>query len=108
MAFRSLLLGAALATALTGAFAPAARAQSLEPEWAAPRRARALLDVAEARVRPLREIVAMVRAQRGGDLVDVLRLEQRAEPPFYVLRWRYPNGRIEDLRVNAVTGRVLG
>jgi uncharacterized membrane protein YkoI len=89
------------------ALTSSASAQSMQPNWIMPER-RAPVERVQASVRPVREIVDMVRRQRGGELVDVLRLEQSANPPFYVLRWRFENGVVADLRVNAVTGAIMG
>ncbi len=61
-----------------------------------------------ARVRPLREIVDVVRSQRGGDLIDVLALEEGGDRPFYVLRWRLDNGVVRDFRVDAQSGQIMG
>lgn len=52
---------------------------------------------------PLREVVDMVRARYGGDLIGA-RLEQ-GQRPVYVLRWRMPNNDVQDIRVDAVSGQ---
>jgi len=107
MISRLRLLIAALAfgaVAVTGA-----HAQAIEPSWLGPRLDGAVLDSVQARLLSVRQVIAIVQSQRGGQCVDV-----RAGPIqgdggwFYVLRWRYPNGAEEDIRVDAVSGRVLG
>lgn len=50
-------------------------------------------------IRPLREVVAELRARYGGDLIDA-RLEDGGRP-IYVIRWRMPNGDVRDFRVDA-------
>jgi len=50
-------------------------------------------------IRPLREVVAELRAQYGGEYVSH-RLEQGGSP-VYVVRWRMPDGQIRDIRVSA-------
>jgi uncharacterized membrane protein YkoI len=50
-------------------------------------------------IRPLREVVAELRARFGGDLIDA-RLEDGGRPT-YVIRWRMPNGDVRDFRVDA-------
>jgi uncharacterized membrane protein YkoI len=50
-------------------------------------------------IRPLREVVAELRARYGGDLIDA-RLEDGGRP-IYVIRWRMPNGDVRDFRVSA-------
>jgi uncharacterized membrane protein YkoI len=110
MRLRTLLSAALLAASALAVAAPAspAAAQPRRPAWAAAPRANTPYERVQSSVRPLREIVDMVRRQRGGELVDVLRLEQSANPPFYVLRWRFENGVVADLRVNAMTGQIMG
>jgi uncharacterized membrane protein YkoI len=55
-------------------------------------------------IRPLREIVSMVRSRFGGDLINA-RLEN-GDRPFYVLRWRMQNGDVRDLTVDAASGQI--
>jgi hypothetical protein len=50
-------------------------------------------------IRPLREVVAELRARYGGEYVGH-RLEQGSRP-IYVIRWRMPDGELRDIRVNA-------
>lgn len=51
-------------------------------------------------IRPLREVVDMMRSRYGGELISA-RLEDGPRP-VYVLRWRMPDGEVRDLRVDAV------
>jgi uncharacterized membrane protein YkoI len=51
-------------------------------------------------IRPLREVVDMLRSRYGGELISA-RLEDGPRP-VYVLRWRMPDGEVRDLRVDAV------
>jgi uncharacterized membrane protein YkoI len=50
-------------------------------------------------IRSLREVVDMLRSQHGGELISA-RLEDGPRP-FYVIRWRMPDGRVRDFRVDA-------
>jgi uncharacterized membrane protein YkoI len=50
-------------------------------------------------IRSLREVVDMLRAQHGGELITA-RLEQGPRP-IYVIRWRMPDGSVRDFRVDA-------
>ena len=52
-------------------------------------------------IRPLRDAVEEVRAQAGGGELLSARLEQGSQP-FYVIRWRMPDGQVRDFRVSAV------
>jgi uncharacterized membrane protein YkoI len=106
MTFRSLLLAAAL----IAGFAPMADARPpFGPHWATPQdQGRPQQRGPERRVLPLREVVNMVRDQRGGQLIDVLSVQDDGPRPVYVLRWRMDDGRVADLRVDATTGRIIG
>ena len=78
--------------------------QGIGPSWAAPENGRR----PEAQdVLPVREIISRVRRQVGGDFVAVQEFQRNGEPPFYVLRWRFDNEVIRDLRVDARNGRVM-
>jgi uncharacterized membrane protein YkoI len=55
-------------------------------------------------IRSLREIADMMRSRFGGDLISA-RLENGPRP-FYVLRWRMPNGDVRDFQVDAESGQV--
>lgn len=107
MVIRSLLVALAVVTAGLSA-APAADARPpFGPNWAMPNQESRPQRRDEARVMPVRDVIQAVRAQRGGALIDVLQF-QDGSPPVYILRWRFDDGRIADLRVNAVNGRVIG
>lgn len=85
-----------------------AGAQTLQPMWTMPNGQSGPINV-QARVLPVRQLIAMVQGQRGGSFVDVVGgLEQRGDRAFYIFRWRYPNGVEENLRVDASTGQVVG
>ncbi len=102
-----IILAAALA-GLACLLSSVASAQDFGPNWISPPAERGFEQRVQANILPVREIAAMVRAQRGGDLVDVLRLDRDGRLPTYVLRWRFPNGVVADLRVNALTGQIVG
>lgn len=61
-----------------------------------------------AAVRPLHELLPAVRRELGGDFVGMVRLEEGGSRPAYVIRWRFDDGRIGDVRVDAQSGAVLG
>jgi len=48
-------------------------------------------------VRPLREVVDELRREYGGELINA-----RSDGPYYMIRWRMPNGEVRDFRVSAV------
>ncbi len=105
MLLKPLLLACALALGANAAMSAPADARGIRPTWAAPENERRS---DQAQIRPVREVVENVRRQFGGELISVQRLEQNANPPFYVLRWRFPNEVVDDVRVNAITGQVMG
>jgi uncharacterized membrane protein YkoI len=72
------------------------RLQAVAPNWVIPAQDRGgrQLDI-----RPLREVVEMLRARHGGELISA-RLEQGPRP-IYVIRWRMPDGEVRDFRVDA-------
>jgi hypothetical protein len=61
-----------------------------------------------AEVRPLHELLPIVRRQLEGDYVGMVSLEDGGASPYYVIRWRFPDGRIGDVRVDAQSGAVVG
>lgn len=64
--------------------------------------------VREGRHRPLRDVLRGVRNQIDGEMVDVQGLEERGGGrAVYRIRWRTPDGRLLDLRVDAETGQVM-
>jgi uncharacterized membrane protein YkoI len=81
-----------------------AEAQSMRPDWAAPRGQN---DAEADNILSIRDIIGRVRGQVGGEFVSMRRLERNANPPFYELRWRFSNEVVEDIRVNATNGRVM-
>ncbi len=109
---RSLLLAAAvLATSAAPALADKGGRHRgdgwMAPEWALEQRGdRGDRGGDERRqdIRPLREIVSMMRSRFGGDLINA-RLEN-GERPFYVLRWRMPNSDVRDFEVDAESGQI--
>ncbi|HVY83846.1 MAG TPA: hypothetical protein VG943_01830 [Caulobacterales bacterium] len=56
----------------------------------------------EARIISVREAADRVRGAVGGGEMIGASLEGRV----YVLRWRFPNQSVEDIRVDAVSGQV--
>jgi uncharacterized membrane protein YkoI len=58
-------------------------------------------------VRPLHEIVHQVRAQLDGDFIGLVRMEDAGYRSVYVLRWRFSDERVAEIRVDASTGQVL-
>jgi uncharacterized membrane protein YkoI len=115
MIARSHLLAAAVGLGLM--FGPSlgesqAGAQTVQPMWTMPHGQNGQMGgplLVQARVLPVRQLIAIVQSQRGGAFVDVVGgLEQRGDRAFYVFRWRYPNGVEENLRVDASTGQVVG
>jgi uncharacterized membrane protein YkoI len=109
---RSLLLAAAvLATSAAPALADKGgrhRDGLMQPNWAFEQRGDRGGDNDRGNrhqdIRSLREIVSMVRARFGGDLISA-RLEN-GERPFYVLRWRMPNNDVRDFAVDAESGQI--
>lgn len=99
---KSLLLAIALcaASALPGA-GGASNAQTLQPNWVI--QAQGRTPDRGGQILSLREIVDIVQARYGGELLSA-RLEQGARP-VYVLRWRLPNNDVTDLRVDAASGQ---
>jgi len=95
---KSLLLSAFVAIS---AAAPAVNASPRPPMFQAqtliPAQGR---DQRQQDIRPLREVVDILRSRYGGELISA-RLEDGARP-VYVLRWRLPSGEVRDFRVDAV------
>jgi hypothetical protein len=58
-------------------------------------------------VRPLHELLPTVRRQLRGDFVGMVRLDQVGLQPSYVIRWRFEDGRIGDVRIDALSGALL-
>lgn len=86
-----------------GALAPAATARPplAQPNWVMPAQER---DNDRQRIRPLREVLDMLRARYGGEYVSH-RLEDGPRP-IYVIRWRMADGiTTRDFRVDAASGQ---
>ena len=114
MAHRPIFLAAALAAVTflpgTGAFA-----QSYHRHWGdgnGPGMERGNYDQPQqaqaARVLPIRALIGIVQSQRGGEFRNVLGgLQNDGGRPYYIFRWRYPNGEEDNLRVDASSGQVF-
>ncbi len=92
-----LLVGAMIA--LSAGTAPVsanvfAQAQFVQPNFVMPAQQQ------QRDIRPLREVVDILRSRYGGELISA-RLEEGARP-VYVLRWRMPDGEVRDIRVDAL------
>ena len=61
-------------------------------------------DRQQQEVRPLREIVAMIRARYGGEMVGSQLVG--GGRPTYLIRWRMPNDEYRDFQVDAVSGQI--
>jgi len=97
MQAKALLISALAATAALAA-PLAARAQAvIEPNWVMPAQDRG--DRREQDLRPLREVLAELRARYGGEYVG--HQVEQGQRPVYVIRWRMPDGQVRDIRVNA-------
>lgn len=94
---KSLLLSALLATvAVTGPVNAQQRGPVFEAQTLIP-----VQDRGRGQdIRPLREVVDILRGRYGGELISA-RLEDGPRP-VYVLRWRMPDGEVRDIRVDAV------
>lgn len=98
MQARALLLTALVAVGVI-ASPLAANAQAvIEPNWVMPVQDRG--DRQEQELRPLREVVAELRARYGGEYVG--HQVEQGPRPVYVIRWRMPDGQVRDIRVSAV------
>ena len=103
---RTLLLSAmfTLGLGVSASFAANPPVHTLQRVSAPPAAAAQVIPV-QQRMLSLRDAVEMVRSRFGGDLISA-RLEQGGGRPFYVLRWRFPNDSVEDIRVDAVSGSI--
>lgn len=109
MVTRSLLAALAAAAALG---APAAAAQRFERDWIVPharvQHEGARITEIQARVLPLRALIAIVQAQRGGEFAGLEGdLQYAGGRAFYIFRWRHPSGMAERLRVDASNGQIF-
>ncbi|MBL8538048.1 MAG: hypothetical protein JNM59_11650 [Hyphomonadaceae bacterium] len=97
MRIKTLFLATALAI---GAVAPSASADPplIQPGWIMP-----VQDEGQQErrpMRPLREVIDMLRAQYGGEYVS--HRVEGGERPVYVIRWRMPDGvTTRDFRIDA-------
>jgi uncharacterized membrane protein YkoI len=55
-------------------------------------------------IRSLREIVGMIRARYGGEMVGSQLVD--GPRPTYFIRWRMPNDEYRDFQVDAVSGQI--
>ena len=103
---RTLLLSAAFAIGLgaSASFAANAPARGLQAV-AAQSAASARVIPVEQRMLSLRDAVEMVRSRYGGDLISV-RQAPGGGQNYFILRWRFPNDSVEDIRVDAVSGAI--
>jgi uncharacterized membrane protein YkoI len=62
--------------------------------------------IAEGRIRPLSEILAMVRSQLGGEVIGV-ELDEEEGLYVYEIKVLTRGGRRRELEVDAATGRIL-
>lgn len=62
--------------------------------------------IAEGRIRPLSEILAMVRPQLGGEVIGV-ELDEEDGLYVYEIKVLTRGGRRRELEVDAATGRIL-
>ncbi|WP_395645316.1 PepSY domain-containing protein [Terricaulis sp.] len=98
---RSLLVGAFLVIGAVSAPVQAAPRPSIQPAWIIPSQDRGQR---QEDILSVRDVADMLRSRFGGELVSA-RLE-RGGRPFYVIRWRMPNGDYRDFTVDAVSGAV--
>lgn len=97
--FRRALL--ALPSLLLPALPAAANERRRREEQERVRRA-----IAEGRIRPLSEILAMVRPQLGGEVIGV-ELDEEDGLYVYEIKVLTRGGRRRELEVDAATGRIL-
>ncbi|MES1201786.1 MAG: hypothetical protein ABUS57_10105 [Pseudomonadota bacterium] len=76
---------------------------AIQPNWAQPRRDFRDDNNRQQQQRTIsvREAAERVRARFGGELISA-----SMEGGTYVLRWRFPNQMVEDIRVDASSGQV--
>jgi hypothetical protein len=97
---KSLLLSAFVAAGATTAPVDARpNPPVFQPNWVMPAQGRDHGENRQQSVRPLREVVAELQARYGGELISA-RLEEGGRP-FYLIRWRMPDGQVRDFRVDA-------
>jgi hypothetical protein len=98
---KSLLLSALIAGGAIAAPVDARPSPSvvMRPDWIMPAQGREREEPRQQSIRPLREVVAELQARYGGELISA-RLEDGGRP-FYLIRWRMPDGQVRDFRVDA-------
>lgn len=101
---RPLLVLLATAVAVTTA-APVALSHRLEHDQREQDDARAA--VQSGAIKPLHEILGQVQSKLGGDIVKV-RLERHGDRWTYEFRVIDAKGRLRDILVDAVEGKILG
>ncbi|MES1157219.1 MAG: hypothetical protein ABUL73_05515 [Alphaproteobacteria bacterium] len=103
---KTLLLSAAFAIGLgaSACYAANVPAHGLQPVVTQAAAAARLIPV-EQRMLSLRDAVEMVRSRYGGDLISV-RQAPGGGQNFFILRWRFPNDSVEDIRVDAISGAI--
>lgn len=101
MFMRTLLVGAFLAIGAASAPVDAAQRPSIQPAWIIPSQERGQR---QEHILSVRDVADMLRSRFGGELVSA-RLEREGRP-FYVIRWRMPNGEYRDFTVDAVSGSM--
>ena len=67
---------------------------------------RARRALAEGRIRPLTEILALVQPQLGGEVIGV-ELDEEDGVYVYEIKVLTPHGRRREVEVDAATGRIL-
>jgi uncharacterized membrane protein YkoI len=63
-------------------------------------------DRVQRRILSVREAIASAERQVPGRYIGMRADGTREERPYYILAWALPDGRVVDIRVDAVTGRV--
>jgi uncharacterized membrane protein YkoI len=106
MRMRTFLVGAVLtcATVATAAGSPSA-AQSMEPNWAVPRRSGSAEQV-QANLISVRDAFEIIRRQRGGRPLGH-EVERSGGRTIYVISWLDPDNTAVTIRVDAATGAIL-
>lgn len=99
---RTLLLGALIAFGAAISPVEAAPRPSIQPAWIIPTQDRGQRS---DNILSVREVAERVRERAGGGEMVSARLERDGRP-FYVIRWRMPNGDYRDFTVDAVSGSV--
>lgn len=110
----STFAAAALAVALLAGQVGTAAAQTISPPILSrmlesySRTMTAPTPIQSQQVLPIRALIAAVQSQRGGTFINVLGGLQGGDRPYYIFRWRFPNGIEQNLMVDATSGQVVG